>query len=286
MASLIQANIMAGLAMTFARQQTRLVLRVENHMTAMSRESQHTRLMHIAYRAIGSVFPKANHIIAISSGIKTDLVEQFHLSPEKISVIFNPVLSPAAESVPAPHPWLKDKTIPVAVSTGRLHEVKQHHITIEAIKRLQDTAPVRLLILGDGPERDALESLIERRGLADRVCLVGFADNPSEYYAHADLFILASKHEGFGIVLVDALAAGLPVISTDCPSSPAEILHDGKYGHLVPVGDPAALAAAIQNVLQGGRRPAPPAEWMAQFDLKNVLGQYADLLEGTGRRND
>ena len=199
---------------------------------------------------------------------------RYGIVPEKIEVIYNPVLDRPDPSAPVPHPWLCDEGAPVIVTAGRLSPVKDHRSMIEALSRLVEQRPARLIILGEGPERAALEGLIKDKSLENRVFLAGYVSRPADWYSHADLFLMASRREGFGIVLVDALSAGLPVVSTDCPGGPAEILANGKYGRLVPVGELDAMVAALDEVLRGERPEPPPESWMEQFDLSYVVSRY------------
>jgi glycosyltransferase involved in cell wall biosynthesis len=131
--------------------------------------------------------------------------------------------------------------------------------------------------LGEGKERPLLEELIKKLGLEHDVSLPGFVMNPYAYMARASLFVLSSRWEGLPTVLIEALCCGTPVVSTDCPSGPREILKDGQYGQLVPVGDVDELARAIAAALND-RAPSPPSESWQPYDLENVVNQYIDLL--------
>jgi glycosyltransferase involved in cell wall biosynthesis len=126
-----------------------------------------------------------------------------------------------------------------------------------------------------------LEALIEELGLEQDVSLPGFVANPYAYMARASLFVLSSRWEGLPTVLIEALCCGTPVVSTDCPSGPREILRGGQYGRLVPVGDADGLARAIETALDI-KAPSPPAESWLPYDLKNIVNQYINLLVGDG----
>jgi glycosyltransferase involved in cell wall biosynthesis len=170
--------------------------------------------------------------------------------------VYNPVVTPEllaqAEAI-APHPWLQDGGPPVVLGVGRLVDQKGFATLLEAVARLRRERPLRLLVLGEGRRRGALERQARRLGLGADFALPGFAPNPFAYMARAGVFVLSSVYEGLPGVLIQALACGCPVVSTDCPDGPREILAGGEYGPLVPVGDAAALAAAIGRVLD-----APP----------------------------
>jgi glycosyltransferase involved in cell wall biosynthesis len=134
-----------------------------------------------------------------------------------------------------------------------------------------------LLILGEGAERPALEALVTQLGLDDAVSMPGFVENPYAYMARAALFVLSSRWEGLPTVMIEALCCGLPLVATDCPSGPREILRDGEYGQLVPVGNAPALAQAMLTALTGNG-PRPVAASWQRFALEPVVNQYIDLL--------
>jgi glycosyltransferase involved in cell wall biosynthesis len=138
--------------------------------------------------------------------------------------------------------------------------------------------PMRLLILGEGKLRPSLTSLAEELDIVEDLAMPGFVDNPFQYFARADLFVLSSRWEGLGNVVIEALACGCPVVSTDCPSGPAEILENGKYGTLVPVGDPEALAAAILKSLDTPMDRQRLRDRGAKFSVENATRQYLDLI--------
>jgi glycosyltransferase involved in cell wall biosynthesis len=163
------------------------------------------------------------------------------------------------------------------LGVGRLTAQKAFSVLIEAFARVRKSQPARLLILGEGEERPMLEALIRQLGLEQDVDLPGFVSNPYPYMAHAALFVLSSRWEGLPTVLVEAMSLRTPVIATDCPSGPREILGDGQYGHLVPVDDPCALAMAIQNFL-ANRASCPLEESWKPFELDFVTDQYLNVL--------
>jgi glycosyltransferase involved in cell wall biosynthesis len=162
---------------------------------------------------------------------------------------------------------------------GRLNEQKDFPTLIRAFKIVYEKSKnARLIILGEGSEREHLMHLIKELGLVDIVSLPGFLQNPFSYMHRSQVFVLPSIHEGFGNVLVEAMACGCPVVSTDCPSGPREILNNGEYGHLVPVGDAAAMAAAILDVLDGHGK-AVPAAWLEQFSPEIIARQYIEIFQ-------
>jgi glycosyltransferase involved in cell wall biosynthesis len=165
------------------------------------------------------------------------------------------------------------------LAVGRLTAQKAFDVLIQAFARVRKTRLARLLILGEGEERSALEAMIRQFGLAQDIGLPGFVPNPYPYMAHAALFVLSSEFEGLPTVLVEAMSVGTPVIATDCPSGPREILMDGRHGQLVPMGDPIALADAIETTLTANA-PRPSKESWQPFELDCVVEQYIHLLLG------
>lgn len=157
----------------------------------------------------------------------------------------------AAERVS--HPWLDAKEVPVILAAGRLSEVKNYPLLLEAFARMRDERDACLMILGDGESREEIERLVAASPHAEAICLAGAVSNVFPYMRGADLLVLSSDAEGFGNVLVEAMAVGTPVVSTDCPFGPREILEDGKWGRLVPVGDADALARAMSAELGAPR---------------------------------
>lgn len=203
-------------------------------------------------RQVIRTFNKNQGIIAVSQGVAQDLVTNFPIEPQKVRVIYNPIVFPELfqkANEPISHPWFQNKDIPVILAAGRFEPQKDFLTLIKAFYELQKHVNARLVILGDGKERAAMEALVAGLGLQDRVSLPGFVLNPYPYMANSDLFVLSSAWEGFGIVLVEAMALGTPVVSTDCHFGPNEILENGRLGPLVTVGDVAGLAMAMKQAL-------------------------------------
>jgi glycosyltransferase involved in cell wall biosynthesis len=225
-------------------------------------------------------YASAADIIAVSRGVADDLAESSGIPRDRITVIHNPVATEDIElrgNEQIDHEWLRSDAPPVLVSIGRLAPQKDYGTLLRAFAQLQ--RPARLIILGEGPERPMLESLARELGIADHIALPGFVENPFAYLAKARLFVLSSAREGFGLVLVEALACGCPVVSTDCRSGPAEILKNGRYGRLVPVGDPGAMAAAIDHALSTSCHPARLKRRAADFAVERIACKYLKILD-------
>lgn len=222
--------------------------------------------------------PRAAGVIGVSNGVSEDIRHAAGLAPEKVHTIYNPILTEefyrkAAE--PVDHPWfIRERDWLTVVTVGRLTEQKDHDILLRAVREANKEQPVRLFVLGQGERRSELEALAEELGIGNIVEFAGFDPNPYRYIAATDVFALSSQWEGFGNVLVEALAAGIRVVATDCPSGPREILDDGRFGELVPVGDSSALAAGI---LRAGKRELDCTaleSHLRQFESKPVAYQY------------
>lgn len=227
------------------------------------------------------LYPYALHIVAVSKGVANDLSRLLGIEGSRISVITNPIVSEKIFSLsryPVSHPWLQEKSTPIILSVGRLTLAKDFKTLLYAFSKARKKKPIRLIILGEGELRGSLESLIKELDLTEDVALPGFTGNPFAYMSHSDVFVLSSRWEGFGNVLVEAMACGVPVISTDCPSGPSEILEGGKWGKLVPVGDADALSRAILDTLDSpGLSPISRA---MNFTVDNVIDSYLSLLLG------
>jgi len=182
------------------------------------------------------------------------------------------------------HEWFIRKGCPLVVAAGTLAPWKGFEDLLHAMKLLSEKKQARLAILGDGPSRSELEALITELGLTDLVLLQGFVENPLKFFAHADVFVLSSHVEGLPNVLVEAMMCGCTPVSTDCPTGPREVLQDGKYGYLVPMRDPAALAAGIEQALE---YPIPAdllAEAIRPFEESAVIERHFEVLGLSGQQ--
>jgi glycosyltransferase involved in cell wall biosynthesis len=279
-ASMEHVSIIAVLAKFMSFSRTKIIIRVAN---TFSYSLLGTKWYKRPIRKYGAFifYRLADSVVANSEGSAQNLSKTLRLK-KKVKVIYNPtvtsdVFEKAEESVG--HPWLKDKEVPVVISVGRLHEQKDFATLIKAFASRRRKEPMKLIILGEGEERKSLERLADELGALKYINMPGFMENPYSHLKRADLFVLSSKWEGLPNVLIEAMACGLPVVSTDCPSGPREILEDGKYGELVPVGDHKAMADAISKVL----RERPDTEEALEsvknrFSLDRAVDEYAELI--------
>lgn len=221
--------------------------------------------------------------ICVSSDIQTELICKFKASPKKLRVIYDPVdINEVNRKCREPLPqdlaaYRKKKSCILAV--GRFVEQKDFPTLINAFHRIHQEIPHDLLILGQGPGEDDIRALIKKLSLEDRVILPGFQHNPFPLFRAASLFVLSSIYEGFGIVIIEALATGTPVVSTNCPGGPKEILANGKYGILTPVRDDKALGKAIQSTLKNPLPPEILQERADHYSLDKIVCQYQKIFE-------
>jgi glycosyltransferase involved in cell wall biosynthesis len=228
------------------------------------------------------LYPRSSAVIAVSNAVADDL-SSCGIPRPQIRVIHNPVpcsLLRRLAAEPLADPWFTPGMPPVILSVGRLSLQKDYPTLLRAfaeVRRLQDC---RLLILGEGEERPMLERLVADLGLGNDVRMPGFRENPFPFMARAAMLVLASAWEGLPNVLLQACVLGCPIVSTDCPGGPREILQDGRLGRLVPVGDPNALADAVAHTLKTTADRAALRERGEAFDTTVIAQQYWELLTG------
>lgn len=231
---------------------------------------------------IQKFYPWADHILGNSQGVVDALLEITKLPQHRVKVVYNPVVTKdllAEMKEPVDHEWLTSGgQPPVILGVGSLTPQKDFSTLLRAFAKVRGKREARLMILGEGEEREKLEMLIQELGIEGDVALPGFAKNPYAYMAQANIFVLSSIREGFPNVLAEAMACGTPVVSTDCPSGPREILEGGKYGPLVPLRDAEQLGEEILKVLEKKRDRETLQKQVQQFAIDQVLDQYLQLL--------
>jgi glycosyltransferase involved in cell wall biosynthesis len=225
-------------------------------------------------------FPQADGVVAVSQGAADDLALFAGLDRNAINVIYNPVVGkemPTSSSPLEPAGWWSGAHRRV-LAVGNLSPIKDYTTMLSAFAQLRERVNARLLILGEGNCRSSIEAQAKQLGIENSLFMPGFVKNPSPYYQRADLHVLSSTGEGFGNVIVEALAAGTPVVSTDCPSGPSEILCNGKFGHLVPMGDAATFSAQMEQCLASTHDHLALKLRAQDFSIYKAVGQYEDIL--------
>jgi glycosyltransferase involved in cell wall biosynthesis len=291
-AAIDHTNVIALLARAFVRltggTDTRMVVSV--HTPPSVFQSLSSGLVRARGAMVGAIarfaYRLADEVVAVSAGVADDVARTLHLPRERIRVIYNAALTedPAGQGRAPLGP------VPIAlkgrrflVAAGRLMPSKDFANLLEAMARLRRHRDVALLILGDGPERAALEALVQKLGLGADIWLAGFQANPYRFFSRAAVFVLPSRREGLPTVLIEAMACGCPIVSTDSPHGPREILADGRFGHLVPMGEPRALADAIARMLDHPTSPDLLEERLAAFATDAIIEAHLETLLGTTR---
>ena len=244
LATIFTANICALLASMITPIKLHTVICEANpsSLDLKSTSFAKTLLNHIAARAS---YRKATRIIAISRGVRNSLIEAKLADPSKITIIYNPI-----KHVPTPNEPARSPTDVILVACGRLESQKDYPTLLRAFARVHAVIDAKLWILGDGVLRQELEKQRNTLDLADCVSFKGFVHEPGRHMREASVFVHSARYEGFGLVLAEALSCGCPIVATDSPGGTREVLADGKFGTLVPVGDDAAMADAILQVLR------------------------------------
>jgi glycosyltransferase involved in cell wall biosynthesis len=281
--SMNYANLVALWSARLAGRGTPVVVTV--HTTpSHSRPQQSRPTARLWPPLVRRFYPWASSIVAVSRGAADDLAQWSGIPRHLVQVVYNPVITAeglAAARQPPDHPWFGPGQPPVILGVGRLTAQKDFPTLLRAFAEVRRQRAARLIILGEGEDRSALTALAEELGVAQDVDLPGFRDNALAYMASSALFVLSSAWEGLPTVLIEALAVKTPVVSTDCPSGPREILQEGRLGALVPVGDAAALAAAMIQAMDGPELTIPP-DALTPFTREAAVDHYLRLLENAG----
>jgi glycosyltransferase involved in cell wall biosynthesis len=280
LSTLTHVNLVALWARRIARVETRIVIREANTLSVGKAGSARNRVLPLLAR---QYYRRADEVVAVSEGVASDLIATAGLAPERVHVLYNPIVTRELQQLAqaaVDHPWFAAGSPPVVLAAGRLSRQKDFPVLIRAFAARQ-TRSARLLILGEGPERPALEALVGSLGAASEIALPGFVANPFAYMARAAVFVLSSAWEGMPGVLIQALACGAPAVATDCESGPREVLQNGRVGRLVPVGDVSGLAQAIDATLAEPRRPLPHGV-LDRFTQESAVTAYLRVLQ----RND
>ena len=280
---LTHSNIMSISAKLLFRK--RIIIGEHNTLSEVIKTEEGRRMLWFSTTRLVKMFYRfADKIIAVSEGVKADLVEEFNVLPRNVNVIYNPIdLKRISElcNDPVEHIFFREGT-PVILSVGRLVRQKGFDILLRAFSRVVGEMDARLMILGEGPERESLVRLAKELAITEKVSLLGFQNNPYKFVSKGHVFVLPSRYEGFPMVILEAMACNTPVVSTDCKSGPREILEDGKCGLLVSPEDPDALSMALLKLLKDkklrerfsrlGKKRA------GEFNIKKIARQYEDMI--------
>lgn len=252
---------------------------VSEHNT-YSKSIRRRGLLRLIYQAAPYVYRLSRKVICVSHGVEEDLAAATTLPRRYLTTVYNPVITDellVASTTPPQHPWLTAKSSPVILAVGRLEPQKNYPMLLRALARVRQSRECRLVILGEGPLREQLEQEVEALGLSDAVDLHGFAPDAMAYMRAADLFVLSSSWEGLSNVLIEAMAVGCPVVSTDAPHGPREVLRDGEFGRLVPVDDAETLADAILETLDARGDASARMTWARSFSVDACAERYLQI---------
>lgn len=280
-ANLGHNNILAIWAAAIARVKTKIIASQHSVLStecATSRQWQY-KVLPLLCRFF---LPKAHRVVAVSEGVAEDLIKTTGLSRDKLAVVYNPLdfrNFRQRMDEPVPHPWFYDNGAPVILAVGRLSPQKDFRTLVKAFARVRQKKDVRLVIVGEGEEAGMLKELAESLGVAEHFSLAGFQKNPLPFMRNARMLVMSSIYEGFGIVLVEALACATPVVSVDCPFGPAEVLGNGKFGRLVPVGDDAKMAEAMVATLEDAAPPVGLEDRGKAFTIERTVEGYISLFK-------
>ncbi len=281
LSSLRHTNIIAVGARLLARTPTRIVVREANTASIAARHATRSRLILSLLRPAYRI---ADGVIAVSDGVAADLQQNLGVPARKITVIPNPTITQAvfdgmAEAVPSLDRARAQGAL-VVLAVGRLVPAKDFATLLRAFAILiRQQCNARLVILGEGPERQSLEALAAELAIDHSVAFPGFVSNPFKYMARADVFVLSSRYEGLPNVMIQAMACGCQIVSTDCPHGPREILLDGELGRLVPVGSVTELADAILSMRTRPVDTDRITERAADFLATTIVPQYVAYFE-------
>lgn len=267
-------NILCPWAVSLAGVPTKIV--ATQHISLLEQAKRTSWQFRIVTRLYRLFLKNADAVVCVSQGVAAELSQVCGLPPERFDVINNGLVHKDTDDSTGPisdHPAFSGK--PVVLAVGRMVDQKDHRTLIRAMQKVDAT----LMILGDGPLKPDLLALAAELGITDRIVMAGFVQDPKPYMRAARVLALSSKFEGFGNVLVEAMACATPVVSTDCPYGPSEILAGGRFGLLAPVGDAATLASAITRTLATPPADAGALRARAQvYSIEACARHYADLM--------
>ena len=272
-------NVIAALAKKLSGIQTKLVLVEQNTLSASKSNLARAKLVPPLMKLL---YPSANLVAGVSVGVARDLENSLGFTTGMVKVLHNPIVDAelfANSTEPLEHHWFGENKPPVFLAVGRLSPQKDFPNLLRALAIVRQKKSARLIILGEGELRPQLEAMAIDLGIEDDVALPGFVQNPYAYMSRASCFVLSSREEGLPTVLIEAMACGCPVVSTNCPSGPEEILAGGKYGYLVPIQNSVALSEAMLQTLDNPLDRAILIERANCFSIDSAVKQYLSFLD-------
>ena len=274
-ASMMHASVIALLARRLVSGQSRII--VQYHNTPSKEYPNFGLVARLLLHTLGALLPSADVVAMVSYGAAKDLVGMFPKTSHNVTTIYPAlidfsIVEPADK--PLAHPWFNNSGVPVILSTGRLVPQKNYETLLAAFAQVVRSRQARLVIVGDGPDRATLLARAKELDVVQFVDFLGFRPNPYPFMKNADVFVLSSIYEGLPATLVEAMACGTPVVSTDCPSGPREVLEDGKWGRLVPVGDSQAMARAILKSLDEPVDSGALVKRASRFSSRSIAEEY------------
>lgn len=231
--------------------------------------------------SMGRLYPLADSVIVTSRGVAEDMAAYTGLGRERITVVPSPVVPDALFEDPQPrpdHPWFGERRKPVILAVGELGRRKGFDMLLQAFALLRERVDARLVILGAGRQREELVSIASRLGISRDVDFAGFVSNPYAFMAHADVMAFTSRWEGLGFVLIEAMSMGTPVVATDCPSGPAEILDGGRYGPLVPIDHAEQMAEGLAATLRSPPDSDSLRTAVRRYSVSAATDAYLDVF--------
>jgi glycosyltransferase involved in cell wall biosynthesis len=275
------ANVVSVVAKRVARVETRTVVRQAVMLSAQTGYARNHTARATSF-LVRRAYPRADGIVAVSEAVAEDLRGVLGLPNERIRVIPNPVITTELfqlAKIPPQHPWFDRGAPPVILGVGRLTAQKDFPTLLRAFARVRLLHPCRLVVLGEGEDRQALEALAETLGVRHLVSFPGFVSNPFAFMANAAVFVSSSAWEGLPGALIQAMACGVPCVATNCPGGSREVLEGGRFGPLVPVGDASAMSAAIAATLERPRARVADVAW-SRFAEAAAVDEYLQFLDG------
>lgn len=271
------ANIMAIIGNRLAGRPSQTIITEHSIKSERNRKSTKRDMFLAKY-----TYKYADDIVGVSNGVIRDIHSWTGIPISDLSVVYNPVVEDGMDKknyIPPTHPWFTDPHIPIILSVGRHSSEKDYSTLIQAFSEVTSKIDARLVLLGGGELTAEYRQLAQNLGIENDLFMPGWVSNPYPYMAYSDVFALSSRVEGLSNVLIEAMNFGTPVVSTDCPTGPSEILKNGQLGPLVPVGDETALADAILNVLDDPISPDILQVRASKFSINTAVNQYKEIMK-------